>query len=312
MKITRKLTVAAAVLPALILSFMSCHTETPMGIDNVDPKINLIQVYTDADTLYNAEDSTLVFKDFQENIIEGNYYFEFSASDDQEIYRLDIMAGDKYSDDAFKIGSASSVPENGQVTFTLTYKEFPVIQDQNPQEFFIFGKVTDESENSLESVKLGFNVIKVFPFDLFYDALGEIVEIEGDSVDFREKNGKLAFIQFMSKGCLSCVEEAQAMKAVYADPAYDLSKFSHSLFGNNTFTEAEFKSFKIRDYKLPFDCFWDGTDSYKTFFEGQLGRVIENEVFAVLPNGKIVIYNYLEGSFEDWVLATYNTAYPTR
>jgi hypothetical protein len=114
----------------------------------------------------------------------------------------------------------------------------------------------------------------------------------------------------MSKGCLSCVEEAQEMKAMYSDPSYDLEKYSHSLFGNDTFTMAEFLSFKTRDQKLPFDCFWDTGDPVKNFFEDLTGKNIENEVFAVLPNGKIEKYDYLAGSFEEWVQSMYLKAYP--
>jgi hypothetical protein len=312
MKIKTRIMLVLTALSAVFLSIVSCHTETPLGLDNVKPEIDLILAYTGTDTLYNANDSTLVFKDFQENILQGDYFFEFTSTDDQSLYSLEIYAGDKYSNSVFKLGSASSFDGSGKVKFNITYKDFPVVQDQNPQEFFIYGKVADGSENSQISVKLGFNVVKVFPFDLFYDSLGEIVEIEGDSVDFREKNGKLAFIQFMSKGCLSCVEEAREMKVMYADPAYDLEKYSHSLFGDKSFTQDEFLRFKTRDEKLPYNCFWDQVGDYKGFFEGHIGRSIDNEVFAVMPNGKIIIYNYLEGSYEDWIHATYNTAYPTR
>jgi hypothetical protein len=307
----KKFSLFAVSAAALLIALVSCHTETPLGIDGMKPGITLLLVHTDTDTLYNPADTTLVFNDFEQSIVAGDYNFRFLVSDDQELYRLKFYAQDKITEISHELKTVNS-PETGEVNIGVTYKDFPVVQDANPQEFFIYAQLFDGSENSQVSVKLGFNVIKVFPFDIFYDALGEIREIEGDSVDFREKNGKLAFIQFMSKGCLSCVEEAREMKAMYSDPSYDLEKYSHSLFGSKSFTEAEFLRFKTRDENLPFDCFWDSEGNYKAFFEGQIGRAIENEVFAVMPNGKIIIYNYLEGEYEAWIHSMYKTAYPNK
>ena len=183
------------------------------------------------------------------------------------------------------------------------------MQEAPFQKFYLRINAYDKSENKVTSTKTGFYVTKPYPMNLFYEDLGLVKEIQGDSVDFREKHGKLAFVQFMTKGCLSCVEEAQDMKIMYSDTSYDLEKYSHSLFGSEFDNEAEFLSFKTRDQKLPFDCFLDETGSVKDFFENLIGRDIENEVFAVLPNGKIIAYDYLAGSFTDWIHLMYETAY---
>jgi len=294
----------------LVMFIISCHTDTPLGIDNQNPTAEVLMIYNETDTLFNAEDSLFSFTDFQLSILEGTHYIKLRLSDNQQLYKLFLKAEDVFTGVSYDVKSLKE-PEEGEITVEFDYKDFPVIQEQNPQEFYLSATVNDESENKAMTSKLGFKVVKVFPFNLFYEDLGLIKEIQGDSVDFRSKNNKLAFIQFMSKGCLSCVEEAQTMKLMYADTLnYDLSKYSHSLFGNDTFTEAEFLSFKTREQKLPFDCFWDGTGSEKEFFEGLIGKQIENEVFAVLPNGKIIEYNYLEGDFNTWIHSMYSLAYP--
>ena len=294
----------------LLILIISCHTETPVNIDNQLPSAQIVMIYNTTDTLFNAEDSLLSFTDFQPSILEGTHYMKIMLSDNQKLYRVILGAEDHLTGDSYIIKTLND-PQEGEITLEFDYRDFPVVQEQNPQEFYLSASVSDESENKISTSKLGFKIVKVFPFNMFFDALGKIEEIEGDSVDFRSKNNKLAFIQFMSKGCLSCVEEAQEMKLMYADTlSYDLSKYSHSLFGNDTFTGAEFLSFKTRDQKLPFDCFWDGTGSVKEFFESLLGKQIENEVFAVLPNGKIITYDYLAGSFTDWIHSMYDLSYP--
>lgn len=293
----------------VLMALISCHTETPVNIDNEDPSVELLMVYNDTDTLYNSDDTLTVFSDFQLSLLEGNYFFKISTADNQDIYDISLIAEDRISGLSYEIKSVSA-PQQGESIISTTYKDFPLVQEDNPQEFYLSVKVSDESENTVQSGKYGFKVVKVFPFNLFFDALGLVKEVEGDSVDFREKNNKLAFVQFISKGCLSCYEEAEIMKEMYLDPTYDLDLYSHSLIGNYTYTEAEFKSFKTRDYKLPYDCFYDNPGNIKVFFEGLVGKEIENEVFAVLPNGKIIEYDYTEGEYIDWIHGMYALAYP--
>lgn len=299
-----------AVLVALVL--VSCHTETPTGIDNVDPSVKILTVYTDVDTLYDSA-SGGAYTDFSDTLLTEQLYIKAEISDDQELFKVGIIAEDVLSGLEYEVKS-SSAGTNGEKVISTSYRDFPVIQDTPFQQFYLKLFVSDNSENTVVSqIKLGLNITKPYPMILLYEQLGLITEIQGDSVDFRQKNGKLAFIQFMSKGCLSCVEEAREMKAVYADTInYDLSKFSHSLIGNDTFTESEFRDFKLREEKLPFDCFWDADGSVKDFFESLIGKNIENQVFAVLPNGKVEEYDYLSGSFHDWLNLMFTAAYPNK
>lgn len=301
------------ILTILIMLFLiSCHTETPTGIDNVDPSVKILTVYTDADTLYDSASGS-AYTDFSDTLLTEKLYIKAEISDDQELYKVGIIAEDVLSGLEYVVTS-SSAGTNGETVISTIYRDFPVVQDTTFQQFYLKLYAADETENTAVSqTKLGLYITKPYPMILFYEDLGLVAEIEGDSVDFRNKNGELAFIQFMSKGCLSCVEEAREMKAVYADTlSYDISKFSHSLFGNDTFTEQEFRDFKLRDERLPFNCFWDGDGSVKDFFESLIGKNIENQVFAVLPNGKIEEYDYLSGSFHDWIDMMYDTAYPNK
>jgi hypothetical protein len=305
-----KRTAAAFLVAGAAVLTVSCHTETPLNIDSHDPQAEIMMVYSSTDTLYNSADTAAVFTDFQQIILEGEYELKVKLSDNQNLYRLTFCAEDKVTGKVYPIKKVLE-PSEGVATVSFNYKDFPVVQEENPQEFYLSVKIEDETENSFQTPKFGFKVAKLFPFNQFYDELGLIKETRGDSIDFREKNWKLAFIQFMSKGCLSCVEEAREMKAMYADTLnYDQSKYSHSLMGNYTFTEVEFNSFAVKTERLPFDCFWDSEDSIKNFFEALIGKEIENEVFAVLPNGKIIQYDYLQTNFENWIHSMYQLAYP--
>lgn len=304
-----KFLLLTAGIAAMFFSLISCHTETPLNIDNQDPEVGLLMIVNGTDTLYNSADTLLVFKDFADTLLTETIAVKVSVNDNNEIYKVCLVAEDYFTGVENDIKTVKDV-SGGELVISANYKDFPVVQEIPFQKFFLKINVYDESENQKTSTKLGFYITKPYPMNLFYDELGLVKEIQGDSVDFREKHGKLAFIQFMTKGCLSCVEEAQDMKVMYSDNSYDLEKYSHSLFGSEFASEAEFLSFKTRDQKLPFDCFLDEAGTVKDFFETLIGRNIENEVFAVLPNGKIIAYDYLAGSFTDWIHLMYETAYP--
>lgn len=83
------------------------------------------------------------------------------------------------------------------------------------------------------------------------------------------------------------------------------------MFGDYTFRDnREFGTFKS-DNNLPYDCFWDGTGDVKHFFADQLGALILNDVFAVMPNGIMIKYDlFVDGDFEEWTHSMYEQAYP--
>lgn len=304
----RKNKIIVAALSALIFFILTaCHTETPLGIDKEAPEVQLLLIYNDTDTLYNAADS--IPDEFSITILQGKHYFKFNTSDDQELYSIRLVAEDKYTKEKYGIKTVT-VSGHGINIITAEYTDFPVVQDYNMQEFYLSIEATDETENSGHSEKIGSEVLKLLPFTAMYNDLGLIKEIEGDSIDFREKNGKLAFVQFMYKGCLSCVEEARDVKAMYMDTSYDLEKYSHSMFGRSFDSEKEFLDYKLKIERLPFDCFLDQPDNtVKKFFEELTGEVIETAFFAVMPNGKIIEYDY-EMDFPDWLGLMYSEAYP--
>lgn len=304
----KKNKIASVVLSALTIFILSsCHTETPVGIDKISPDVDLLLIYNDTDTLYNAADS--LPDDFSINFLEGKHYFKFYTSDDQELYSMSLIAEDKYSNEKYEIKNVAG-SDPGEYIITAEYTDFPVVQDEIMQKFYLSIEVSDGTENSGSSEKISSEVLKIMPFTAMYNELGLIKEIEGDSIDFREKNGKLAFVQFMYKGCLSCVEEARDVKVMYQDPAYDLEKYSHSMFGRSFDSEKEFLDYKLKIERLPFDCFLDQPDNtVKSFFEQLTGEVIETAFFAIMPNGKIIEYEY-DIDFPDWLDLVYSTAYP--
>ncbi len=98
---------------------------------------------------------------------------------------------------------------------------------------------------------------------------------------------------------------------MYESSDFDNSKFSHSLFGDDSFArERDFQTF-VTTNELPYDCFWDETGDVKYFFVDQTGEIVWNEVYAIMPNGMMIKYNFmLDGDFEDWAHSMYQLAYP--
>ncbi|MCK5759933.1 MAG: hypothetical protein KAH33_01485 [Candidatus Delongbacteria bacterium] len=100
---------------------------------------------------------------------------------------------------------------------------------------------------------------------------------------------------------------------MYKDTSYDLTKYTHSLFGDYTFRDnREFRDFMGANNFL-YDGFWDGAGDIKHFFEYQTGMTVLNDVFAVMPNGIMIKYDLLEdGNFEEWAHSMYQLAYPNK
>ncbi|MBN2857136.1 MAG: hypothetical protein JXN63_01920 [Candidatus Delongbacteria bacterium] len=304
----RRKTVAVILSALTLFIFTACHTETPLGIDNTAPSVEIMYVYSGSDTLYNYTSDSL-FVNFTDTLFTEVWKIKAKVQDNREIHKIKLIAEDIEGSE-YEVTGTESI-SNGEIIINSYYKDYPIIQDSVYQEFYLKLAVSDESENTTVSgTKLGFKIAKPFPLILLYEELGLIKEIEGDSIDFREKNGKLAFVQFMYKGCLSCVEEARDVKAMYQDPSYDIEKYSHSMFGRSFDSEKEFLDYKLKIERLPFDCFLDQPDNTaKGFFEKLTGEVIETAFFAVMPNGMIVEFKY-DMDFPVWLDLMYSTAYP--
>lgn len=302
-------TVALVLSALIILIFSACHTETPLGIDKEAPEVQIMYVYNGSDTLYNYT-SDSQFVNFSDTLFTEVWNIKAKVQDNREIHNIKLIAED-FNGSEYEITSAEPLSSR-EIIINSYYKDYPIIQNSVYQEFYLKLAVSDESENTTVSgTKLGFKIAKPFPLILFSEELGLIKEIEGDSIDFREKNGELAFVQFMYKGCLSCVLEARDVKTMYENPSYDRD-FSHSMFGRSFDSEKQFLDFKLRDERLPFDCFLDQPENKaKAFFEKLTGEVIETAFFAVMPNGEIIKYKY-EIDFSDWLDLMYSTAYPNK
>ena len=303
--------VIAVMLSALILFiFTACHTETPLGIDKEAPQVEIMYIYNGPDTLYNYTYPDSSFKNFSDTLLTELWSIKAKVLDNQEIFEVKLIAEDVDGSE-YEINKLRP-SDDKEILITSYYKDYPITQDSLYQDFYLKLAVSDESENvTVSAKKLGFRIAKPFPMLLFHEELGLVEEIEGDSIDFREKNGKLAFVQFMYKGCLSCVDEAMVMKDIYADPDYDNYNFSHSLFGRKFDDEEDYLNFKKQELnRAPFDCFFDQPENRaKAFFEKMTGEVIETAVFAIMPNGTMEEYDPLL-NFEEWVIDMFHAAYP--
>ena len=54
-----------------------------------------------------------------------------------------------------------------------------------------------------------------------------------------------------------------------------------------------------------YDCFYDQDQQMKLFFDQILSITSENDIFAVLPNGRIEKYN-ISQDFEEWLNGLYS------
>ena len=168
----------------------------------------------------------------------------------------------------------------------------------------------DEFESQINIILRDFHL-----FEELYNELGLLRETNETVADrdFRNKIGKLAFIQFLTQGDVSCLEQAVDFKNMYEDISFDLSKYSHSMFGDFRFTEeADFRSY-VSTNALPYDCFWDNLGNTKNLLTSHVGYQVYNDVFAVMPNGTVIKYDLLtDGYFEPWIHSIYELAYPSK
>ena len=178
--------------------FYSCHTETPVNVDSESPEIEILMIYNSTDTLYNSADTTS-YVDFDGVIVTGDYSVLVSVEDNLDLYRISLFAEDAVNGDSYSIDS-KDVSADGEFEFVIEKGDFPIVQDEDVQKFHLYFTAYDRSENSSDSQKLGFYVVKESIFEKLYEELGLLANTEGDSIDFRDKIGKLAFIQFLAKG----------------------------------------------------------------------------------------------------------------
>ncbi|MFO7809982.1 MAG: hypothetical protein R6V47_01245 [Candidatus Delongbacteria bacterium] len=295
---------AATLILLSFFIFTACHTETPTSSSGSDASVKITVISGPAGTVYDYTDTNPV-----EIILEeGTYDVGIEITDGSDLYTLAVRAEALTGDD-YRVGSYLSDPSNGPNTIQISYKDFPVISDNDPQEFNLYAELKDFSENIYLSNSLEVKAKNAYPFLLMHDELGKIREIGGDSVDFTEKIGELAFVQFLSNGCGSCFEEADEMKNMYKDDTYDQAYFSHSVFGRGYDSESDFKAeMEYRAY--PFNSFWDGSDNVRSFFEALTENDdLSTSFIAVLPSGIIEKYDYEQGDFPVWIREIYDSVY---
>jgi len=197
------------------LLLVSCHTETTTGIDIQNPTAQLNFIYTETDTIvYYDIDSlafytirgdstskdTVLFEDYS-IILDSvrTYTFEVEAKDNQEIYRVSLMARDTETDLTYTIKSVL-YPSVDKVEIEVDYLDFLGIPNLFENGVELYCRVNDETENTTVTSNLGFYVEGIDFLKFFYNTLGLFTEVDGAEIDFRDKIGKLNIIQFHSYG----------------------------------------------------------------------------------------------------------------
>ena len=181
--------------------FYSCHTETPVNVDHESPEIEILMVYNSQDTLYNSQDSTIIYTNFDHKINEenGDHYVVVSVEDNGNLYNVTLFAEDERTGISYQIKS-KSINSDGEITFVVDIGDFPVVQDINPQRFYLYLVVYDDTDNVSRTTKLGLKIGKLFLQEKLYNEFGLLEEVGMDSIDFREKVEELTFFQFLAKG----------------------------------------------------------------------------------------------------------------
>ena len=197
-----KLVIGLIMISVSSMIFYSCHTETPFNVDHESPEIESLVIYSQTDTLYsyNYQDSIQpVFTDFNDTMRTEIYSYKFTISDNRSLYKVSLVAVDRFSKIEYEIKSILN-PESNEFVINSSYKDYDIVQDSTFQEFNLKILAIDESENEGESDELGFYITKPSYLNLLYEEFGLLANTDNDPVDFREKIGKLAFIQFLAKG----------------------------------------------------------------------------------------------------------------
>lgn len=92
--------------------------------------------------------------------------------------------------------------------------------------------------------------------------------------------------------------------------SYDQENIAISSFGSDL-NPAMGDAYIIADFKGPlqltFDCFFDGGQNIKRFFDDQYGAVGNNEVYAVMPSGEL--HKFDHSDFAVWLDTMYQQAY---
>jgi hypothetical protein len=191
-----------------VLFLIACHMESPAGLDDETPSAKLLYIYNSMseDTiLFNGPDSTASYIDFSGTIVAGDHYFIAEISDNDGIYEASLTAKDS-AGNVYTITTVKK-PESGKISFKAEHTDFKAYQEGPVKKFRIGIEVRDNSENVFNSQEFGYRVMKSLPFDVMFNKLGIKSKVvtryswdKSDTLDFRGRNGKLAFIQFSSPG----------------------------------------------------------------------------------------------------------------
>lgn len=177
--------------------FTSCHTETPTAVDMQPPTAEMLMVYNDSDTLFNAADTSM----HATNFTTEDYKIKVHVTDNDKVYQVKLMAKDVISNKSYQVAQINH-PLNNTIDFIISYRDFPAVQDSLKQTFELYAKVIDESELMATSPeKLKFKIPKETPLEAMHRKFGSLTEVDSlKTVDFSQKVGKVAFIQFLGFG----------------------------------------------------------------------------------------------------------------
>ena len=184
------------------LIFYSCHTETPLNVDHESPEIQSVVMYnvTTNDTLYGWYNTDSTFTNFTDTLeMINTYNLNISVSDNGNLYNVTLFARNAIKDSLVQLGS-KGINSDGNLTFVINVSDFPAIQDSSLQQFYLYFLASDDTDNTVVSSELGFNVEKIYIQEKLYNEFGLIADTEGDSIDFIEKVEELTFFQFLAKG----------------------------------------------------------------------------------------------------------------
>jgi len=300
-------------LLAALFLLAGCQVESPVTLDITAPTVTMVSL-TNQTTGQQLIGSTYI--EFGSTIGTEPHLVKIVAKDNAELYKVTLIAVG--TDNKEYLLKEFSSFDQDTLLVTISSESFPAVQKGQLQNFRLFVKAQDITENSATSKIYGFQVGKIHPLERFATQLGNYTPAGAlYEVNFGSKKDRLTFVHFHMLYCTSCKEEAEELQAfVYGAPmnpgiVSDTSKVYVASFGSHDDPEMNNEyilQFK-RENNLTFDCFLDAAPELKVqhfMNNSYMPGDWLNGCIVFFPDGHFNQYNSITYPvFNDWLNAVY-------
>jgi len=303
------------ILCLLVALFLlaGCQMETLVTLDITAPAVNLVSI-TNQTTQQQLIDSNYI--EFGSTIGIDSHLVKIAARDNAGLFKVSLIAVGTDNKE-YLIKEFNSFNQDTLQT-TISSESFPSIQKGQLQNFKLFVRAQDKTENYATSKTYGFQVGQMHPLERFTSQLGNYTPVGADyEINFASKMNRLTFVHFHMLYCTSCKEEAEELQVfVYGSGlttgvVSDTSKVYVASFGSHDdpeMNEEYIANFK-RSAGLTFDCFLDVAPALKVqhfMNNNYMPGDWLNGCIVFFPDGHYNQYNTVTYPvFNDWLNAVY-------